>query len=105
MSGSVWYVPEEIPECKEGDFIYITLAVKRGHNDQVYVYPAAYLNRYPVREWDSDDLLNDREFTGFYEVHNVSDLEERVENVCTSPGDKILGWAYLPKWEEVASGK
>lgn len=89
-----------VPPVAKGECLEFIVARRLNYNGAVVVTAAVYANEHSDELTDRDG--NDFVADGWYLVgpDPSRDFNEFFEPLL-SPGDEVLGWQELPKWESV----
>lgn len=86
------------PLVKKNDYTEFIVAVRRSHSpDRVVVRSAFYANDYSeeIRDRDGNPYTAD----GWYDMgHDTTGEFNDLFMPMLHPGDEVLGWQELPKW-------
>lgn len=91
------------PPTKGGDHNEYIVAVRRkAVPDRVFVFASNYANNYGKEELidqDGDEYIAD----GWYTIgHDTSGEFDSLFMPMLEPGDEVIGWQALPKWDGAA---
>ena len=93
VSKVIWYPVEEKPNIKEGSYEFVILGFITPERKKI-VYGGAYLNE---SELYDEELGEDKEWTGFYDISKHYDCDEYFEPVEDTQYRTLKYWAYFPE--------
>lgn len=90
-----WFPAEQIPEVPLHGYDAFMVAVRRKHNDKIYVFTLLYCNEHMLL-CDDEDANDDGEkpFTGWFRNIGPED-EEYYQRYVFAP-DEFVGWQGKP---------
>jgi len=102
-----WHSPDGMPDTPKGTERDFIVAVRRARNGQIYSFPLAYLNAYPLRyEYEcpkgdgceGEGCEDGCPITGWYSATGDGDDGLTYSPMYMDPGDEFLGWREVPQW-------